>query len=68
MAVPYILTGRPCSGKTTLAAWLCRRLPQPVAGLRTLCTGRCEAGSDHRADGSHQPGGKRPDVRDSPDL
>lgn len=44
MAVPYILTGHPCSGKTTLAAWLCRRLPQPVAGLRTLCIGRCEAG------------------------
>lgn len=41
----YIITGCPCSGKSTLAAWLCRRLPQPAAGLRTLCTGRGEAGA-----------------------
>lgn len=40
----YFITGRPGSGKSTLAAWLCSRLPQPAAGLRTLCTGRCEAG------------------------
>lgn len=40
----YLITGRPGSGKSTLAAWLCSRLPQPTAGLRTLCTGRCEAG------------------------
>lgn len=40
----YILTGRPYSGKTTLAGWLCQRQPQPVAGLRTLCTGRCAGG------------------------
>lgn len=40
MALHYIVTGAPCTGKSTLAAWLCRRLPQPVTGLRTLCTGR----------------------------
>ena len=40
----YFITGRPGSGKSTLAAWLCSRLPPPAAGLRTLCTGRCEAG------------------------
>lgn len=40
----YLITGRPGSGKSTLAAWLCSRLPQPIAGLRTLCTGRYEAG------------------------
>lgn len=40
----YILTGRPGSGKSTLASWLCDRLPQPAAGVRTLCTGRCGAG------------------------
>lgn len=40
----FIIVGRVCSGKSTLAAWLCRRLPQPVTGLRTICTGRCAAG------------------------
>ncbi len=40
MALHYIMTGAPCTGKSTLAAWLCRRLPQPVTGLRTFCTGR----------------------------
>ena len=44
MPARYILTGRPLCGKTSLAAWLCRRLPQPVLGVRTLCTGRCAAG------------------------
>ena len=45
MPSTFIIVGRACSGKSTLAAWLCRRLPQPVAGLRTLCTGRDEAGA-----------------------
>lgn len=40
----FLITGAPCTGKSTLAEWLCRRLPQPVAGLRTFCTGRCEDG------------------------
>ena len=55
----FVITGAPCTGKSTLAAWLCRRLPQPVAGLRTLCTGRCEAGAlfslQNLADGSIAP-------------
>ena len=38
------IPGRPGSGKSPLAAWLCSRRLQPAAGLRTLCTGRCEAG------------------------
>lgn len=41
----YLVTGRPCSGKSALAAWLCQRLPGPVAGLRALCTGRCAGGA-----------------------
>lgn len=41
----FVITGAPCTGKSTLAGWLCRRLPQPVGGLRTLCTGRCTAGA-----------------------
>lgn len=41
----YLITGAPCTGKSTLAAWLCRRLPRPVAGLRTFCTGRSPAGA-----------------------
>ena len=45
MPSTFIIVGRACSGKSTLATWLCRRLPQPVAGLRTLCTGRDEAGA-----------------------
>lgn len=47
MPVPYIyvFVGPACSGKTALAAWLCRRMPQPVAGVRTLCTGRGAAGA-----------------------
>lgn len=44
MAANYILTGRPFSGKSTLAAWLCSRLPGPAAGVRTVCIGRCAAG------------------------
>lgn len=44
MPSTYYIMGRACSGKSTLAAWLCRRLPQPAAGLRTLCTGRDGAG------------------------
>ena len=40
----YLITGGACRGKTTLALWLCGRLPRPMAGLRTLCTGRCAAG------------------------
>ena len=55
----FVITGAPCTGKSTLAAWLCRRLPQPVAGLRTLCTGRCEAGAlfslQNLADGTVTP-------------
>lgn len=45
MPSTFIIAGRPCSGKSTLAAWLCRRLPRPVAGLRTLCTGRDAVGA-----------------------
>lgn len=47
MPVPSIivLAGPACSGKTALAAWLCRRMPQPVAGVCTLCTGRGAAGA-----------------------
>lgn len=41
----FILTGAPGTGKSTLAAWLCRRLPRPVTGVQTLCTGRCAAGA-----------------------
>lgn len=41
----FVVSGAPCTGKTTLADWLCRRLPQPVTGLRTVCTGRCAAGA-----------------------
>ena len=46
MAQPsvFLITGAPCTGKSTLAEWLCRRLPQPVTGVCTLCTGRCGAG------------------------
>ena len=40
----YIVTGRPYRGKTRLAHWLCDRLLQPVAGLRSPCTGRCAGG------------------------
>lgn len=40
----YLVTGRPVSGKSALAVWLCRRLPGPTAGLRALCTGRCAGG------------------------
>lgn len=41
----FVLTGAPGTGKSTLAAWLCRRLPRPVTGVQTLCTGRCAAGA-----------------------
>lgn len=44
MSANYILTGRPFSGKSTLAAWLCSRLPGPAAGVATVCIGRCAAG------------------------
>lgn len=55
----YLITGAPCTGKSTLAAWLCRRLPRPAAGLRTFCTGRSPAGAlfslQNLADGTVHP-------------
>lgn len=45
----YLVVGRPGSGKTALALWLCRRLPRPTAGLRVFCTGRSASGPQFSA-------------------
>lgn len=44
MHTKILITGRPGTGKSTLALWLVKRLGRPWAGYRTLCAGRCEAG------------------------
>lgn len=40
----YLVAGRPGTGKTALALWLCRRLPGPLTGVRVFCTGRSAVG------------------------
>lgn len=41
----YYVTGRKASSRAELTAWLSRRLPGPLVGVRALCTGRGTGGA-----------------------